>query len=575
MADIGSCPKLVRTRFLGLSVIDFSCSAGWNEQPSEITINLVQDCATDALGNVHEERFGVLQGGGYPDPLVPSDRAQNVVQPSMGSLHTFVLYQPEVVTIHKGPPFKFMGCLQSINKSIGADGNPVCSVKLVSPHFLLENAQVILDHYQEPLPIDERPEVSSASAPRLNNIINVYGYLEKQLGHFCPFKLINNTYFGAPSTGFSGIKTDRGIPWYFIKMALMALLGGGRFDEWCYQGQLVWGEEQGANPHIGVPEGLDNPTSDYYYVDFSSLPVPSEVDNNWHYRFAGPVVSLKDLITQVCEDAGCDWFLTTLSKGTITLLKIIVIPRIEQPTINSSYISDSLLDMAQGAEWSVVPKGGNEPLLLSESLGREFRSEVNTCMLVGGKIKNYYQCTQEYHMTPFWGWNVDGSDLIKSQHNGEILGWQVQLDFRKINQGLSVPLGVSYAWVGENELRAALGDYESFLKNITMPSNESPLATYYRANIKIKPADVENHDNSDELASIDFREGSEGNLPQSYEDGGAMFPDGGGGNARPTDDKSGRSREAVLKDGKTLHSWLQAYASEYYGKQFLALFTLK
>ena len=148
MADIGSCPKLVRTRFLGLSVIDFSCSAGWNEQPSEITINLVQDCATDALGNVHEERFGVLQGGGYPDPLVPSDRAQNVVQPSMGSLHTFVLYQPEVVTIHKGPPFKFMGCLQSINKSIGADGNPVCSVKLVSPHFLLENAQVILDHYE-------------------------------------------------------------------------------------------------------------------------------------------------------------------------------------------------------------------------------------------------------------------------------------------------------------------------------------------------------------------------------------------------------------------------------------------
>ena len=35
-----------QTRFCGASIMSFSVSAGWNEQTSELTVDLVEDCST-------------------------------------------------------------------------------------------------------------------------------------------------------------------------------------------------------------------------------------------------------------------------------------------------------------------------------------------------------------------------------------------------------------------------------------------------------------------------------------------------------------------------------------------------
>ena len=35
-----------QTRFCGASIMSFSVSAGWNEQSSELTVELVVDCST-------------------------------------------------------------------------------------------------------------------------------------------------------------------------------------------------------------------------------------------------------------------------------------------------------------------------------------------------------------------------------------------------------------------------------------------------------------------------------------------------------------------------------------------------
>ena len=34
------------TMFLGCSVVDFNCTLGWNEQPTEVTINVIRDTCT-------------------------------------------------------------------------------------------------------------------------------------------------------------------------------------------------------------------------------------------------------------------------------------------------------------------------------------------------------------------------------------------------------------------------------------------------------------------------------------------------------------------------------------------------
>ena len=35
-----------QTRFCGASIMNFTVTAGWNEQSSELTVNLVEDCST-------------------------------------------------------------------------------------------------------------------------------------------------------------------------------------------------------------------------------------------------------------------------------------------------------------------------------------------------------------------------------------------------------------------------------------------------------------------------------------------------------------------------------------------------
>ena len=91
-----SCSTIGGGKFLGCSVVDFSASAGWGAQSSDVTINLVADC---------EEDFNA---------------------PTVGTPITF-----EMGT------FSFTGLVQSWNAKAGSDGNPLYSVKLISPHPIL------------------------------------------------------------------------------------------------------------------------------------------------------------------------------------------------------------------------------------------------------------------------------------------------------------------------------------------------------------------------------------------------------------------------------------------------------
>ena len=437
--------------FFGASVIDFNASAGWGAQSSEVTINLAADCA---------EAFQT---------------------PVVGQAATFVMGS-----------FSFTGMVQSWNSKAGSDGNPLYSVKLISPHPILDNTQVILDHYEGSVPF--------------YNIANVYGYLEST-GGGCSWKNVSGTLFGAPAGGFGNAnRTDRGIPWYMIKSALQALAGGagGGSAKYC-KGLGFKGES--------------------YILDISDVPI-----GNRNYRITGPVVSLTDLINQVCEDAGCDYYIQMFPSFGMHVIKVVVIARTEQPAL--------------GAIANFV-SGQN---VISKALGRELRSEINSSLLIGAKVKQYFQCEDTSKISPFWGWDAEG-DLIESKHGGGVLSWQVKLDFRKINLALT-NAAPNFMWIGENELRAATADYESFFKNILNPANSgSELYKYYKDTLNFKLIDVDKKDPAAGNAAADIR--------ISTEDG----------------DLTGDPASLELRDAKAVHSWLSSYASEFYGKKFLVCFS--
>ena len=123
---MATCSVIPGAKFFGCSVVDFSASAGWGAQSSEVTINLVADC---------EEEFET---------------------PTVGQAATFVIGD-----------FSFTGMVQSWNSNSGS-GGLLYTVKLISPHPILDNTQIILDNYQKCVPF--------------YNMLNVYGFLES-LGH--------------------------------------------------------------------------------------------------------------------------------------------------------------------------------------------------------------------------------------------------------------------------------------------------------------------------------------------------------------------------------------------------------
>ena len=99
----------------------------------------------------------------------------------------------------------------------------------------------------------------------------------------------------------------------------------------------------------------------------------------------------------------------------------------------------------------------------------------------------------------------------------------------KINLALNNTVPAIYADVGENELRYAMGDYESFVTNLLSTNTGTTLYNYYK-DIGVTVTDIVRH--------------------------GAMAGAGGRRVGAAADDESGEPDSQILRDAQTLHSWL-------------------
>jgi hypothetical protein len=159
-------------------------------------------------------------------------------------------------------------------------------------------------------------------------------------------------------------------------------------------------------------------------------------------------MTLLDIINQVCQDAGCDYyvelFVTNLGEKVI---KVKTQQRREQPTLGRI---QEFIDTRTG--------------VISKNVGRELRNEATQSFALGAN-KQYFVEQSEYE--PWWGFDTEGDPHTWTTITDPagVLGtiYVVNLDVRELNTTLATSLGSDYINVNEAEMRCALGGFESWM----------------------------------------------------------------------------------------------------------------
>ena len=175
---------LEQTLFLGCSVINFTTTIGWNEQPSELLVNIVEDpCAGHtrtffdrnlAKKTTTNADFGFLGLDRWQDTdgnLYSGDRK------AVGD--TFIRKTSDIIgapAYFRVGDFEFSGIIESFRRLESSSTNPAFSVKLVSPIELLKNLRIIIGEYAGSVGPPSSDFIGSAGSPF--NIINVFGFME-------------------------------------------------------------------------------------------------------------------------------------------------------------------------------------------------------------------------------------------------------------------------------------------------------------------------------------------------------------------------------------------------------------
>jgi hypothetical protein len=362
---------LPQTSFLGCSVISFVMSQGWNEQASELTVELVQDpCISrkiwwdENLNRQSGERAD--PGFKYPEPGSP--------------VYFRIETDPDAATPAERGGFEYSGLVSSWTEKTDSAGNPIFTVKISDPRDVLGNSQVVLNNY-------------TGSVFNIYNLINVQGFVEA-FGESCSSSL---------SGGISSFVSERGVLWENIKCALHTLTSTidrsnipFNFQQYCKRNRLVYVGPRNL-PNSSTPdsgEGLfpvdDNLNLDTnlsfipnanlniceYLLDLTEIPLSPD-----HYRISGPNISLIELISQVCQDAGCEYYVELLpikdNLGNIfKVIKVRVSIKESQPPM--------------GAIAEFIGLKTSEQSFMAGTIGQELRPEPTSIFLMGGRVRYPY-----------------------------------------------------------------------------------------------------------------------------------------------------------------------------------------
>jgi hypothetical protein len=412
-----------QTLFLGLSVMSFSASIGWNGQQSEVTIQLVYDPDDCDLTKVYYDSLLIRRELTGPDP--------GFTNPTVGSPQYFRVAE-----------FEYMGLLQSVEKRDSPDGKNIFTVKLIDPTEILAGTKIITGDY-------------AGGVNNIPNIINAYGFAES-FGKACPLTYVLGSPFGSPANAFGGSQTnDLGMPWYLIQESISLLTSSipriaNKFSPY---GRLVFRASNVSNGRYGsvLADELDavipytftghSGYVSHYFIDLSDLPLAPD-----YYRIPGPDISLLDAITQLCDDAGFDFYIelipVILGSSVIKIIKVRTVDRGLQPPLGT-----------------IAAFVGDSDGTMNSSIGNELRNEVTSALLVGEQQDNIYQAVNTNLIEQYWGLDLD-NNVIEVQHGGK--GDYIELSILKLNELLHNPLDATVVHLYIHEMKAALAGQDSF-----------------------------------------------------------------------------------------------------------------
>ncbi len=484
-----------QTLFLGLSISSFSCSAGWNEQVGELTVQLVEDTCVGTKIYWDED----LQV-----------RLHTAADPGFVGESVDIIGSPAYFRVSN---FEFSGLIQSWEKSRTVSGDPTYTVKLVDPRQILAGAQMIIGEYAGGI-----GGVGFAGIFGPYNLFNVFGYMEstdvactqtslqlvgglpEPAGYVAGDLTPDGAMFGSDADGFGGaLINDNGMPWSTIRTGLNSLINTAPFltsNVWSPYGRVLFkalsAGDTGSGYGLLMGDRADVlgpftslPATRWlaeYYIDLSELPTPPP-----YWRINGSNVSIMDAISQLLEDAGYDYYIELIPvrgvssviapSGIAKFIKIRTVRRLLQPT--SGHISTFL----NGVEATV-----------NSMEGSELRNEPTTSFLIGAKKNTYYQIESsdidgdnaagdfydDDTIIPYFG--IDSSENViiptKIDDGDGVLRWHfvangIALDNSLQTIDVSATLGDFNIDIGELELQAAKAGYDAWTSIIDILNTDT------------------------------------------------------------------------------------------------------
>jgi len=382
--------------------------------------------------------------------------------------------------------FRFGGLLQNWTYTTNSNGRTY-NVRIIDPRQLLEQCLCVIDTYAGP-------------PARTLNYFNLYGFYEEDV----------YLYKDCEDFGTAEV-TERGMPYYKIINALKSM-----------------------NPTICTPVGEN------LVIDWSTfnIPVPQ------HYKIAGPTVSIMQIITDICEQAGYDFFVTLEPVGGMHVIRI-------WPVSLSQYdpIEDNLYFGFDPSE------------TIDYSYGKEMRYPKNRGLLIGEQ--QHYITVVDLSKVQSDGTdsgNFDfyfGEDPLTKQpivpYKREYGQFWVNVDIRKLNITLAKPFPVDRINLCEYDMRSAAHGNDAFYAWTCQPDTVSELGQAMQSNWSAY------YDWNEVFQDLQV---TTGNVVQALADGFAM----------PNKDKATKSliqNPPIEEDLDKVQKWVAEYTSTYYGKQIL------
>lgn len=377
--------------------------------------------------------------------------------------------------------FFFGGILSSWNKTQGGSGQTY-NVKIVDPRQLLENFTVIVDSYLG-------QPISST------NYFNAYAYYESEILN------ANCTVFG------SSFSNERGMPYQKVISALQTF------------GPVLY-----------------SPTGYQYSVNFNSFPtgIPE-----W-YRVTGPGVSLLQLLQDVCDVTGYEFYVQLLPGNVISV---------------------GLIDLK-------VPPGSFNNIITAYdgyatdlSYGQELRNDITKTILFGEKQYYLSQVSQFNH---FFGEDNYGGTLVPVvPYAYDECGFWISKKVESLNLSLTNPLANNGPYtIHELDIRCAMASEQVWLNRAMSPSVPGTFNAAVRANW---PEAVTSIDGG--VKKLIDEAGAGLDATAAVADGTVPAVDMVNNPTR----KSVKSNEELNKEDLTkVWNFVKSLGDTYYGKQFLS-----